>query len=1047
MKQNDGNGFASWLARILAAEGRFTREQIGVWEKRALNRDQSFVEFLETSGVLTSEEIADYHNEFSAEKFDPDAPFVAKERKGDFFEPGSEVGGYKILALIGVGGMGVVYRALQISLQREVALKILKQDRLQDEEYRRRFVNEAVLASELSHRHIVRIYEANSFNGRLYFSMELVDGKNLQDQIDATGKLDPVSVKRIAMQICLALQHAMGKGIVHGDIKPANILMDSTGISKLADLGLAKRSFEDSKRLFGTYRYVSPEVILGRKADARSDIYSLGSTIYHLLTGIAPFEGLKKEKILDAHLAGSFPDPSLKVPDLPIEMVRLVRWMTALAPQDRPQSPQEILDFLGASQSSEVSAEKVKRRVSEMPVQRKSSSGLFVALIVIGLVIIGWFIYSATSKGNGKDNGATPQTTLTFVASTPTPAPSQAASTKYAGYAKRMYEPAKENFGRVLAYIEEKIPLATGDDADELRAFNEQILTERKAKVASLKDKLTKNVESLIAKSDFVAAYDAAGYFTVPQGWGLTAQDESLIGISKHLISLVDTALKAKIGEIDKLIAEGDFEKAAIELAKLNAKPIANFEHQILELTLRLEQEQAKHNAKLIAEAQPIYKESLQQLLAQVLEGDSEKINSKVLEIARNTALAPYKEDINHLKTDIKLVILFFDALTSFYEDKIKTGELISVGFTNGNRFTGKVAKISKKYYVEFKDKGLEGKMALTISTMIAEDIVKFASLGGFDTMKGQLAIAVLQAARGDWKQVWPIFEAVAPSSERTRWIERLAMFTAPQITDINTQKEAEDKAEAVYRSLLEAFQKDDLKKVAELAKKLLEEYKDSKTTQSHLKAIQELYAIATGKSIEVKPEEAIRDYDFANPLDRDAFFMRLFGGDIGNLGVDKKNKLYVTDGQDGLLLFKQTLTGKVAVEFEMTVETGSQIRVCMKTDRLGGGIVFAPDEFGPYDAVKTKYRRGGRKVKLEVVETGIKVTVDDKQEEIFAFIGKPNDALAIYFIGANARIWNLRLTGKFGPKAATVDSILKFYDAIYFADIRKKDLPKKDGK
>lgn len=208
-----------------------------------------------------------------------------------------EIPGYEIIKLVGRGGMGLVYKAIQRSTQREVALKVLLEGPLASEQSRRRFEREIALAAQLKHPHIIPIYDSGSHDGRMYYAMEYVRGSALSDYLNA-HKLGVKATLRLFNAICEAIRHAHQRGVVHRDLKPSNILVDSEGTPHILDFGLAKAgTYADTKtsvtaQIIGTPAYMSPEQAAGDPSgiDVRTDVYSLGVVLYEGLTGRMPYE-------------------------------------------------------------------------------------------------------------------------------------------------------------------------------------------------------------------------------------------------------------------------------------------------------------------------------------------------------------------------------------------------------------------------------------------------------------------------------------------------------------------------------------------------------------------------------------------------------------------------------------------------------------------------------------------------------------------------------------------------------------------------------------
>src|SRR5262249_53848635 len=219
------------------------------------------------------------------------------------------MGRYEILQRIGAGGMGAVYKAVHLDLGREVAIKVMPPEMAAKPENIGRFRREAQLAAKLRHENIVTLYEVGESNGMHFLAMEYVEGTDLHNYIQQKGHLEPEEARKIAIQATKALALAHRHGIIHRDIKPSNFLMtvqDGRYIVKLTDFGLARIAEDQDFNLtrsgttIGTVDYISPEQARNsRAADIRSDIYSLGCTVYHMLTGRPPFfEGDLTERLL-----------------------------------------------------------------------------------------------------------------------------------------------------------------------------------------------------------------------------------------------------------------------------------------------------------------------------------------------------------------------------------------------------------------------------------------------------------------------------------------------------------------------------------------------------------------------------------------------------------------------------------------------------------------------------------------------------------------------------------------------------------------------------
>ena len=242
--------------------------------------------------------------------------------------PGTRLGPYEITALIGAGGMGEVWRAKDTRLERDVALKVLPAEALADETARARLVREARLASKLNHSHICTIYEVGETDGQTFIAMELVEGQALSARV-AEGPLPVDQVLGYGQQLADALAHAHARGVVHRDLKSANVMVTAEGQIKVLDFGLAKRltgeelaevttvsrqSLTGPGMVAGTLAYMAPEQLKGQPADARSDIWALGIVLYEMAAGRRPFQGHTGFELTAAILSQPLPPAPLPQP-------------------------------------------------------------------------------------------------------------------------------------------------------------------------------------------------------------------------------------------------------------------------------------------------------------------------------------------------------------------------------------------------------------------------------------------------------------------------------------------------------------------------------------------------------------------------------------------------------------------------------------------------------------------------------------------------------------------------------------------------------------
>ena len=260
------------------------------------------------------------------------------------------LGEFKLIRRLGQGGMAQVYLAEQTSLGRKVALKLLRPERVESANNLKRFLTEATAAAALSHPNIVAVYLLGEHDGRNYIVQEYVSGGNLREFINRKGPPEVNQAVQMLKQTAAALQAAHDKGIVHRDIKPENILLTPQGDVKVADFGLAQLTLEGERVnltqegvTMGTPLYMSPEQVSASQIDARSDLYSLGVTAYHLLSGKPPFAGKTSMAVAMAHVRQKPQPLQEQREDLPPVLCRIVHKLLAKDPKNRYQTAAELL--------------------------------------------------------------------------------------------------------------------------------------------------------------------------------------------------------------------------------------------------------------------------------------------------------------------------------------------------------------------------------------------------------------------------------------------------------------------------------------------------------------------------------------------------------------------------------------------------------------------------------------------------------------------------------------------------------------------------------
>lgn len=264
---------------------------------------------------------------------------------------GAVVDKYRIDAVVGAGGFAVVYRATHLLLRVPVAIKLLKPEIAEAHPAQaEQLCEEARFAAQVNHPNVVRVFDVTHTERITYIVMELVDGAPLSDAFHAGAGLPPREVVRIAIDVVQGLKAALAQGMIHRDIRPANILLTRNGIAKIVDLGLACQTeppVSGSRQVVGTPNYMAPEqAVSPDRVDFRSDLYALGVTLYHAATGRLPFHGDDPVMVITRHLRDPVPPPSSLVPGFPAVLERILLWLMAKDPASRPASHDQLLDAL-----------------------------------------------------------------------------------------------------------------------------------------------------------------------------------------------------------------------------------------------------------------------------------------------------------------------------------------------------------------------------------------------------------------------------------------------------------------------------------------------------------------------------------------------------------------------------------------------------------------------------------------------------------------------------------------------------------------------------
>jgi serine/threonine protein kinase len=310
-------------------------------------------------------------------------------------------GEYEIISEIGRGGMATVYLARDLSLDRKVAIKVMLPAMLHGDKAMERFRREARTAAALSHPHIIPVYAVRESGDLLYFVMKFVEGRPLDALIREQGRLPVETVVRILSEVAGALGHAHRRGVIHRDVKPANIMLDDDGWAIVTDFGIAKlaqaHGLTVSGATVGTPAYMSPEQCMAREVTGQSDQYSLGVVAYELLTGRVPFVADSMLEMFNSHVNTPPPPLPQLCPECPAQLAAVVERMIAKNPEDRWPSLDDVVTALAGLQgtSGERARDSVAAPAQEQPESHASWMPLLVwtAILLPMIALIAWLAY------------------------------------------------------------------------------------------------------------------------------------------------------------------------------------------------------------------------------------------------------------------------------------------------------------------------------------------------------------------------------------------------------------------------------------------------------------------------------------------------------------------------------------------------------------------------------------------------------------------------------------------------------------------------------
>src|SRR5271165_5589209 len=313
---------------------------------------------------------------------------------GGRFTPGQMIAGrYRVVSLAGRGGMGEVYRAEDLTLGQLVAIKFLPETLLQDSSALARFHSEVLIARQVSHPNVCRVFDIGEPDGALFLTMEYVDGEDLASVVRRIGRLSPDKAVEVARQICAGLAAAHERGVIHRDLKPANVMLDGAGKIRVMDFGLAgiAAAIQGADVRAGTPAYMAPEQLAGKEVTTKSDIYSLGLILYEILTGKRAFEASTLPELIKLRESGTITNPSTLVRDLDPLIERVILRCLDNEPAKRPVSALQVAAALPGGDPLAAALAAGETPSPEMVAAAGAKEGMRprVALVLLAIVALG----------------------------------------------------------------------------------------------------------------------------------------------------------------------------------------------------------------------------------------------------------------------------------------------------------------------------------------------------------------------------------------------------------------------------------------------------------------------------------------------------------------------------------------------------------------------------------------------------------------------------------------------------------------------------------
>jgi serine/threonine-protein kinase len=795
-----------------------------------------------------------------------------------------ELDRFKIIEKIGEGSMGEVYKAHQISMDRTVAVKVLDPELAEDEVFAERFLHEARSIGKLNHPNIVQGIDFGQSEKNLYFVMEYVEGPSLYE-ILKQGPLEEDEVLEIGLQVARALEHGHVNGIIHRDIKPGNIMISTEGIAKVTDYGLAKRDEGSSKkstaagRVMGTPYYISPEQARGEEnIDIRSDIYSLGATLYHAATGKPPFPGKNAPDIMSKTLNDPFPDPRIEKSELTAAFAKLVMKLTQKDKAKRPADPakliQEVERIMRASaaerqrQSIGANLRRTLRRVvtkadegrQAMPQKAKLAiAGITaVAVVVILLVIV---LPGFKKERQNPRQGKKTENNQAARTEKKEPVKEDTSQTRE-DYVEKQVREAEEELAKEArdAYLQAEAFARGSNDIHEAITRLHQVAASYGGAFGDKAKKLAQKLQHEIdgkatqelnrCKLEAAKALAAMNYGAAARAYegfdgdlARTSAGEEAHRLRKEILEQARSSYERLRNEAEKLAREGNFDDAVKLYEKALGFGVSEIKSQAQAKISRLK----KDMAVVLAREEGEKKRRIKQLYDVFYPEYAGLIDKKDFNGARqccDTVLADNtRKDIHEIVgrhlADIEMVLKVQNAAN----EAAKNLKLQTYTFElQGGRTVKGLVKDFNNGVLDVELSNMKGAiLGVEISRLTGGALVKLALRMLGDTPQSHLACGVFLLFAGDdgAEAVKEFALAAKGGLDISRYDKKLASLK---------QKQFEEEAGKLFGELIKLVKRRKWKQVTEIAEKLTKKYEKSKVVETSRMEIEKTHTLAVLK-------------------------------------------------------------------------------------------------------------------------------------------------------------------------------------------------------